>query len=174
MIRTLLFIAFINNICILASAGYRIRARFHSQRPCSHHSQRTLQSRCVTECGNRPDAPGSPDSPLSRSESTKSDENKWAVTLQAAQQRIGALLVAVLLVGNMVLVPPQPALARSRLTAEETSTVDLFKESTPSVVYITNLASRCGCCPPLRPVKLLCILDNQQILPQMLARCGPY
>ena len=36
-----------------------------------------------------------------------------------------------------------PATARSRLTADELNTIELFKESTPSVVYITNLASKC-------------------------------
>jgi hypothetical protein len=35
------------------------------------------------------------------------------------------------------------ASAKPRLTAEERATVDLFQKSTPSVVYITNLAVRC-------------------------------
>lgn len=34
------------------------------------------------------------------------------------------------------------AFARARLSAEEQETIDLFKQNTPSVVFITNLASR--------------------------------
>ena len=38
--------------------------------------------------------------------------------------------------------PLDIAQARSPLTNEEVSTIDLFRRNTPSVVYITNLASR--------------------------------
>jgi S1-C subfamily serine protease len=37
---------------------------------------------------------------------------------------------------------PPPALASTRLTSDETSTIKLFNRNTPSVVFITNLATR--------------------------------
>ena len=40
--------------------------------------------------------------------------------------------------------PLDVAEARVALTAEEKVSTDLFRENTPAVVYITNLAVRCG------------------------------
>ncbi len=47
-------------------------------------------------------------------------------------------LAATLLVGG----PVADVQAKHRLTVDEQKTVDLFQKSTPSVVYITNLAVR--------------------------------
>ena len=56
----------------------------------------------------------------------------------------GALATALLLTsgGAANLLHTPPAAAASRLTADETSTIRLFNRSTPSVVFITNLATR--------------------------------
>ncbi|KAK9830249.1 hypothetical protein WJX72_010580 [[Myrmecia] bisecta] len=48
-----------------------------------------------------------------------------------------------ILLGNALLTTPlDAAWARTRLTADEKNTIELFRENTPSVVYITNLAAR--------------------------------
>lgn len=63
---------------------------------------------------------------------------------------IASFLSSALLATALTLSPSLPflpsntvaALATARLTPEETSTIQLFQNSTPSVVYITNLATR--------------------------------
>ena len=60
------------------------------------------------------------------------------------QQQLLACMAALAVTATALLGGPDPALARSRLTADELNTIELFKESTPSVVYITNLASKCA------------------------------
>lgn len=51
-----------------------------------------------------------------------------------------------MLAGMLLLAGPTLgfAEARTRLTQEEQVSVDLFKDNTPSVVFITNLAVRCA------------------------------
>ena len=44
----------------------------------------------------------------------------------------------------MPLVDALPASARRLLTRDEELVTELFRRNTPSVVYITNLAIRCG------------------------------
>ncbi|GLI63253.1 hypothetical protein VaNZ11_006153 [Volvox africanus] len=51
---------------------------------------------------------------------------------------VAAVSAASLLVGSCL--APGPALSRPRLTPEEQLTIEIFKESTPSVVNVTNLA----------------------------------
>jgi hypothetical protein len=60
------------------------------------------------------------------------------------QQQLIACLAALAVSATALLGGADPAAARSRLTADELNTIELFKESTPSVVYITNLASKCA------------------------------
>ena len=57
-------------------------------------------------------------------------------------QQLFAVLAAITVAASTLLGGPEPAAARPRLTADELNTIELFKESTPSVVYITNLASK--------------------------------
>jgi len=53
--------------------------------------------------------------------------------------RLAAALVAVAVSFSSLWPAPLPALALGRLTAEETRTVEMFKRSRPSVVFITTL-----------------------------------
>ena len=43
----------------------------------------------------------------------------------------------------LVTTPVDTAVARTHLTQDEISITELFRDNTPSVVFITNLASRC-------------------------------
>ena len=61
----------------------------------------------------------------------------WSTTLSS--MAAAGLLVATLAVADPLV---GMAEARTPLTLEEQVSVDLFKENTPSVVYITNLAVR--------------------------------
>lgn len=63
--------------------------------------------------------------------------------LQRLGAFLGPLLASVAFFSQVLWTGPgDAAWAKHRLTAEESSTVDLFRSSTPSVVYITNLASK--------------------------------
>ena len=44
---------------------------------------------------------------------------------------------------------PCAAHARAKLSSDERDSIELFKQNTPSVVYITNMASRCPISHPL-------------------------
>lgn len=62
-------------------------------------------------------------------------------------QKLAAGAAASLLLGAVApaaLLLPPPAAAATKLTEDESNTIKLFQRSTKSVVYITNLASRCG------------------------------
>ncbi|GIL78369.1 hypothetical protein Vretimale_7717 [Volvox reticuliferus] len=84
-----------------------------------------------------------------RTTTTSASESSWyhsEKTSRASEEINSRLLhsfvatlgAASLLVGSCL--APGPALSRPRLTPEEQLTIEIFKESTPSVVNVTNLA----------------------------------
>ena len=77
-------------------------------------------------------------SPNDTSDTDNSSIQKLAVAF------LGGILSASLIFTNPTSLDflPPPALAGTRLTADETSTIRLFQRNTPSVVFITNLATR--------------------------------
>ena len=123
-------------------SGLRLGGQLHQRYWCHtparvSHTQRQQQT-CSSRSGRAQQrhVDNQPRFNLSRQER--------AEQVQGIQWRLGALLGAALIAFHVVLWPLEPAVARTRLTADEQNTVELFKESTPSVVYITNLASKYG------------------------------
>ncbi len=53
-----------------------------------------------------------------------------------------AVLVCMLQQALLLTTPLDTAEARTRLTQDELNITELFRENTPSVVFITNMASR--------------------------------
>ena len=130
-----------------ASAARRHRGCAQAQREASPHGQHLSREA-------QPPASGSGDVAVSSSASMRhqrrpvnravgcvdGDTDHAAPTLQ---QQLIAVLAAFAVAASTLLSGVEPAVARPRLTADELNTIELFKESTPSVVYITNLASKC-------------------------------
>ena len=99
----------------------------------------------------RPSTSGRPSAPRgvqpARCQQQQQGQEPWASARPLLQKlAAGAAAASLLLgaVGPAALLLPPPAAAATKLTEDESNTIQLFKRSTKSVVYITNLASRCG------------------------------
>ena len=149
------------------SAGLQSAIAARRHRSCPQAQRQALpQGRC---CGSEipPSAFSRSDHAVSNSASVRFQQRPRNPTTRAAglarsdsdaaspslQQRIVACLAAGAIAASTLLGGTEPAAARPRLTADELNTIELFKESTPSVVYITNLASKCV----VRPCSFSCL-----------------